>query len=120
MVAKLGQTKPGRRARAAVICSALIYLGVATGAFLNAVERSRWTFNAQLIHAASVILIAIPLAAHFDVLGANIGAALATLPFVVAHIYYINKLSDNEPVADRLPEIESTPASNKPTEAFAA
>jgi O-antigen/teichoic acid export membrane protein len=106
--------------RAAVVCAALIYLGVATGAFLNAVERSRWTFNAQLIHAASVVFVAIPLAAHFDVLGANIGAALASLPLVATHIYYINKLSDNEPVADRPPMSESEPADAKSAEAFAA
>jgi O-antigen/teichoic acid export membrane protein len=106
--------------RAAVIYSALSYVAVATGSLLNAVERSRWTFNAQFIYAAGVILLVLPLSAFYNVLGANIGAALAVMPVVAAHVYYIRKLSDNEPVADRLPAVEGASGDAKSSSAFAA
>lgn len=96
--------------RIAAIYAALSYIAIASGAFLNSVERSRWTFNAQVWSALSVPLVVMPLTALYHLWGGVIGAAISSLVLVMAHEHYIRKLSDDEPVDTRLPADERAPS----------
>jgi O-antigen/teichoic acid export membrane protein len=92
--------------RIAAFASALAYSAIATGAFLNGVERTGYSFIGQFVSAASFALVAMPLTAIYGLIGAVSGWAISAGIQTLLYAYFIHRLPDErnrlepEPVGD--------------------
>jgi O-antigen/teichoic acid export membrane protein len=95
----------------AVIAMVLGYASTAAGAFLNAVERSRSSFVAQLFCAIWFVVVAMPLTAMYGLMGATIGWLLAFVVEAAVHLYYVARLPTDasdpaQPTAAESPQLQ--------------
>jgi O-antigen/teichoic acid export membrane protein len=80
-----------------------VYLGIAAGAYLNAIHRTRQAFVGQVIYAAGYLFIVMPCTALYGLYGAVWGWLITAALRVAVYFYYVN-------LPDELPgEIESMP-----------
>jgi O-antigen/teichoic acid export membrane protein len=76
----------------AAIAAGVNYLAVASGAFLNGLERGRWTMVSQIAGAVTVVVIAMPLVARYGVFGAAVGALASAGVELLFNASFILKL----------------------------
>jgi O-antigen/teichoic acid export membrane protein len=71
---------------------AMVYVSFASGAMLNAVQRTREGFVGQVIYAASFVFIAIPLAWQWGLVGAAMGCLIASTLRTIIYTFYVYRL----------------------------
>jgi len=81
--------------RIAALAMGLTFGITATGALLNAVERTRATFMSRLLAAGAYVLLAMPLTAAFDLIGAVTGWLVAAAAQLAVQAYAVEKLPDD-------------------------
>jgi O-antigen/teichoic acid export membrane protein len=72
-----------------VFTAVFVYTATAMGAFLNAIERPRLAFMAQLAYTCCMLLVAMPLTMMFGVVGAVVGASIAGLVHAGAGMFFV-------------------------------
>jgi O-antigen/teichoic acid export membrane protein len=91
--------------RIAALVMGLSFAITATGALLNAVERTRATFVSQLLAAGAYVLVAMPLTAAFGLIGAVAGWLVAATVQVAVQAYAVKKLPDEPQAAGMTQQI---------------
>lgn len=88
-----------------VFTAVFVYTATATGAFLNAIERPRLAFLAQLAYTCSMLLLAMPLTMVLGVTGAVVGACVAAMVHALVGLFFVmstrRQSSTVEPLTQR-------------------
>lgn len=99
-----------------VVAVALVYVGMAAGAFLNGVERVRESFVGQVVYAAAYLLVVLPATARFGLHGAIIGWLVAAVLRAVVNGYFAIRARDpqSDPAVSHPQGISAAPALGPP------
>jgi O-antigen/teichoic acid export membrane protein len=99
--------------RILALAAASSFCSICLASFLNAVERSRYTFIAQAASAVAFVGIAMPMTAMLGIVGAALGWLVAIGIEVAIEVWFIARLQDRptmEPEGPGAAQVRSAPA----------